>query len=138
MQPQGKLVGHGCLKCVSCERIIMQCRCIEGHRNVVWGLCETCAPNVTPPNYHHMLAEHEGLNLPEARHCPVMAPIREEVKTTNWEAMAKALWGLLDDIDTLDDACMEDDARFRKLVRHIQHRRHEYLVSRDGQTLELP
>lgn len=34
-----------------------------------------------------------------------------------------ALWQLLDNIDTLDDACREDDGRFRKLSRvHLKQR----------------
>ncbi len=33
------------------------------------------------------------------------------------------LWNLLDNIDTLDDACKNDDALFRKAVREQQKRR---------------
>jgi hypothetical protein len=33
------------------------------------------------------------------------------------------LWMLLDNIDTLDDACRSDDARFRRLTRRQQRRR---------------
>jgi hypothetical protein len=33
------------------------------------------------------------------------------------------LWALLDDIDTLDDACRADDAAFRDLVRVVQRKR---------------
>lgn len=34
-----------------------------------------------------------------------------------------ALWQLLDDIDTLDDSCRENDAVFRERVRHAQKKR---------------
>lgn len=33
------------------------------------------------------------------------------------------LWALLDDIDTLDDACRGDDSLFRKLARDVQQKR---------------
>ncbi|WP_299663907.1 hypothetical protein [uncultured Ruegeria sp.] len=35
------------------------------------------------------------------------------------------LWDLLDDIDTLDDACKDNDAEFRNRVRQVQRRRFE-------------
>lgn len=47
---------------------------------------------------------------------------------------AEKLWQLLDDIDTLDDACRDDDAAFRRLVRGIQQKRHE-LATSDGYRL---
>ena len=36
-----------------------------------------------------------------------------------------ALWRILDDIDTLDDACKGDDALFRRSVYAMQRRRFE-------------
>lgn len=36
---------------------------------------------------------------------------------------AVALWMLLDDIDTLDDACRDNDAEFRRLARETQRLR---------------
>lgn len=47
---------------------------------------------------------------------------------------AMRLWDILDDIDTLDDACREHDAAFRKRVREHVHRRFEHFKS-DGHTL---
>ena len=47
------------------------------------------------------------------------------------------LWQLLDDIDTLDDACKDDDARFRRRVYSIQQKRHA-LYKSDGYTLSNP
>jgi hypothetical protein len=38
-----------------------------------------------------------------------------------------SLWMLLDNIDTLDDICRDDDARFRSAVRKIQQCRHDIL-----------
>lgn len=34
-----------------------------------------------------------------------------------------ALWQLLDDVDTLDDACRDNDAVFRERVRAVQKKR---------------
>lgn len=50
---------------------------------------------------------------------------------------AEALWGLLDDIDTLDDAARDDDAGFRNATREIIRKRVRYFLSEDGQTLTL-
>lgn len=47
---------------------------------------------------------------------------------------ASSLWKLLDDIDTLDDSCRDDDAMFRKKVREVQQRRFEF-ASSDGYRL---
>lgn len=41
-----------------------------------------------------------------------------------WREKAYQLWMLLDDIDTLDDAAKDDDARFREQARAIQKVRH--------------
>jgi len=48
------------------------------------------------------------------------------------QTIAEFLFGLLDDIDTLDDACRDDDATFREQVRKVQQRRFEVAVT-DGQ-----
>ena len=50
------------------------------------------------------------------------------------QKMVNMLWMLLDDIDTLDDACRGDDARFRKLAYQVQQKRHG-IVSSDGYKL---
>lgn len=42
----------------------------------------------------------------------------------DWKDTACFLWKLLDDIDTLDDACRENDRAFRDAVREKQKRRH--------------
>lgn len=44
---------------------------------------------------------------------------------------AAFLFGLLDDIDTLDDACRADDRAFREAVRRVQRRRFE-VAGTDG------
>lgn len=41
----------------------------------------------------------------------------------NYAEAARKLWMLLDDIDTLDDACRADDAAFRKHTRDVQRKR---------------
>lgn len=43
--------------------------------------------------------------------------------TTDWKKAALRLWMLLDDIDTLDDACRSSDATFRDAVRRTQRKR---------------
>ena len=48
--------------------------------------------------------------------------------------MIEMLWMLLDDIDTLDDACRGDDARFRKRAYQIQQKRHD-IIGSDGYRL---
>ena len=52
-------------------------------------------------------------------------------------ANCERLWSLLDDIDTLDDACKDHDAIFRKRVYAVQQKRHEIYKS-DGYTLSKP
>lgn len=48
----------------------------------------------------------------------------------NWKLAALRLWGVLDDIDTLDDAAREDDAAFRKRCYALQQLRHDILPGR--------
>ena len=50
---------------------------------------------------------------------------------TSWEEVARFLWDLLDDIDTLDDVCKSNDVWFRNAVRVRQLRRFE-VSSSDG------
>ncbi len=56
---------------------------------------------------------------------------------TKLQGMVTDLWCLLDDIDTLDDACKSNNEAFRHLVRDVQKRRHEILTT-DGYNLLLP
>ena len=51
--------------------------------------------------------------------------------------MVVSLWQLLDNIDTLDDACRDSDESFRALARNCQKERHQILTS-DGYELFLP
>ena len=53
------------------------------------------------------------------------------------QGMVSDLWCLLDDIDTLDDACKNNDQAFRQLTRDTQKKRHQILTS-DGYNLFLP
>jgi len=52
-------------------------------------------------------------------------------KATSAQEQLFRLWRMLDDIDTLDDACRDNDAAFRALVRDIQRKRFEVLTG-DG------
>jgi predicted RNA-binding protein YlqC (UPF0109 family) len=60
----------------------------------------------------------------------------QQVKDGHWER-AEKLWQLLDDIDTLDDACRADDRQFRDRVRSVQQKRFGILTS-DGYELYVP
>lgn len=47
----------------------------------------------------------------------------ETVNEPDYKEAARKLWMLLDDIDTLDDACRADDNAFRHHARQTQRRR---------------
>ena len=49
----------------------------------------------------------------------------------------KFLWNLLDNIDTLDDACKEDDVAFRKMAYREQRKRFQTGITTDGYTLDM-
>jgi hypothetical protein len=55
----------------------------------------------------------------------------------NWEEIAKALWGLLDDIDTLSDMYKPGKTPYFEAVAERTARRFDYLES-DGYGLFLP
>lgn len=37
-----QLIGHGILKCTHCETVIMRCKCIAGHKDIQYGICDKC------------------------------------------------------------------------------------------------
>ena len=49
-----------------------------------------------------------------------------------WEQIACALYGILDDTDTLDDVCRENNQAFRDLVMKAQAKKNRFLFSPDG------
>jgi hypothetical protein len=51
--------------------------------------------------------------------------LRAELKAT--ETKSVKLWALLDDIDTLDDACGGEDDLFRTLTRNLQRKRFDIM-----------
>ena len=53
------------------------------------------------------------------------------------ERVAQFLWKLLDDIDTLDDSCREDDQSFRKAVYRAQQKRWTTGAKSDGYIVDL-
>lgn len=55
----------------------------------------------------------------------------------DWEARAKALWKLLDDIDTLGDSMKPEVTPYFRAVNGIAEKRHALLKS-DGYELTLP
>jgi hypothetical protein len=60
---------------------------------------------------------------------------RQLREATRYKAAAEALWKLLDNIDTADDAARENDARYRATARTMAKRRYEHAQSFDGHTL---
>lgn len=48
------------------------------------------------------------------------------------------LFDLLDDIDSQDDVCKENDAAYRKRVRQLQRKRFETGITTDGYTAAMP
>jgi hypothetical protein len=67
--------------------------------------------------------------------CPICKGNTTVVKKIiNWEEKARFLWDLLDNIDTLDDACKDNNEGFRKLV-YIQQRRRYEISTCDGYTV---
>jgi len=58
-----------------------------------------------------------------------------------WECAARALWAMLDDIDTLPDVIkpvtVEDYVRLARSVRAVVEKRHAILET-DGYVLSLP
>jgi Zn ribbon nucleic-acid-binding protein len=63
---------------------------------------------------HHWEADETGIRC--CVHCGVTDE-RDRPSAMTAEAQRDALWQLLDNIDTLDDACREDDLSFRNLSR---------------------
>lgn len=58
-----------------------------------------------------------------------------------WAEAAISLWDLLDDIDTLDDACKGNDGLFRKQCYELQRKRFKILAPTtcgEHQTLYFP
>ena len=43
------LMSHGIIKCSECGKVILQCRCIEGHKNVTYQVCDECKTNPPAP-----------------------------------------------------------------------------------------
>jgi hypothetical protein len=56
-------------------------------------------------------------------------PLGVDPSRTLWQA--SRLWALLDDIDTLDDACRDDDRAFRFHVRRIQKKRFDIMTGKE-------
>lgn len=60
----------------------------------------------------------------------------QERKGMTWEQIAVALYQILDDISTTDDACKENAEAFRSLVMKLQAKKNEYMYSPDGFTIK--
>lgn len=60
----------------------------------------------------------------------------KDSKNMTWEQIAHALYQILDDIDTCDDACRENAESFRSNVMRLQAKKNQYLFSPDGYDLQ--
>ena len=58
-------------------------------------------------------------------------PTEGDGMMADYEAAARFLFALLDDIDTIDDMVRANDAAYRDAVRKVQKRRYE-VASTDG------
>ena len=47
------------------------------------------------------------------------------------------LWGIIDDIDSQDDACKDNDSAYRKRVSKLQSLRWDTGIKSDGHSLTL-
>jgi hypothetical protein len=54
----------------------------------------------------------------------------------SWEYIAKALYQILDDIDTASDMCKDNLQAFQDMVMKLQAKKNQYLQSPDGYKLE--
>lgn len=67
-------------------------------------------------------AEREARNYAQHRETLAVLQTAHESEVMTQANVVK-LWALLDDIDTLDDACRGDNNLFRKLARDVQQKR---------------
>ena len=64
-------------------------------------------------------------------------PLKEITDMEFLQNAVEKLWGIIDDIDTTDDMCKENDTCFRNYTMKKQSERHQVLVS-DGYKLFRP
>lgn len=64
-----------------------------------------------------------------------LPPLVRELTAVDWEAKARALWQIIDDIDTELDACKGDARAFMRATSERVKRRHEHMHSPDGHAL---
>jgi hypothetical protein len=72
----------------------------------------------------------------------LIAQMEDELKELHrdekmFRIMSVRLWELLDNIDTLDDSCRENDSSFRSQAMFLAQQRAAYMESPDGQVLEV-
>jgi hypothetical protein len=87
------------------------------------------------PRFHALCdAALRGMEMDTARAQAIKMMEEERERAERLERIAVFLWDLLDAIDTLDDACKDNDVAFRKMVYKRQQRRHE-VATTDGYNL---
>ena len=48
---------HGKGVCIKCGKITFQCRCIEGHENVIFDICKDCQKLIDAHNEDKQMTE---------------------------------------------------------------------------------
>lgn len=77
---------------------------------------------------------NEAASALERTEGPVVE-VRDALPFTDWEAMARDLWQILDDVDTLIDVFKPEMTGYVKSVDKHVRRRNEYMHSADGYNL---
>ena len=152
-QPDPTEVSSG-MRCEVCLHVMCRC-CPRGGRHeyrvagsAVCVKCEHDAPDdgeptttvTSAPKATDILKQEDAMSddvpktLPRADRCSE----HDSADALRVErGRSRALWMLLDNIDTLDDSCRSNDAMFRDAARKQQKRRHDLLTT-DGYSLFLP
>lgn len=81
-----------------------------------------CQTKTNDPDYH----DPDCLYRLLCEFAALVSELMESREALKWEAIARALYDLLDDCDTADDIAKENDAEFRRLVRKAHQSRFLY------------
>ena len=105
------------------------CDLAEVKTGEVWGCAThgvTWLAERVPTMCPYAWGREDGVGLPET----------DGMSAAEGEEIARLLWVLLDNIDTLDDSCKDDDHAFREQTRRQQKERWRVSES-DGQTVRF-
>ena len=57
--------GHKIVKCIKCEKVISQCRCMDMNKPVEYELCDECKAKLTPQHLTDILTDDFGMKKEE-------------------------------------------------------------------------